>query len=96
MQWGWGVRASQENREPTANKTLLAYSFTIRDFSICGGKNKTNKQQQQQKCMDWDLGLLNVNYCIWCGYAMRSCCTAQGTISSYLLVTCDQTRRRIM
>ena len=28
------------------------------------------------------LGLIDANYCICSGYAMRSCCIAQGTISS--------------
>ena len=28
------------------------------------------------------LGLIDANYCIWSGWAMRSCCIAQGTLSS--------------
>ena len=31
------------------------------------------------------LGLIDENYCIWSGQAMKSCCIAQGTISSHLL-----------
>ena len=30
------------------------------------------------------LGLVDANYCIWSGKAMRSCCIAQGTISNHL------------
>ena len=30
------------------------------------------------------LGLIDANYCIWSGQAMRSCCIAQGTICSHL------------
>ena len=31
-----------------------------------------------------NLGLIDVNYCLWNGEAMRSCCIALGTISSHL------------
>ena len=31
-----------------------------------------------------NLGLIDANYCLWNGYAMRSCCIALGTISSHL------------
>ena len=30
------------------------------------------------------LGLIDTDYCLWSGLAMRSCCVALGTISSYL------------
>ena len=30
------------------------------------------------------LGLVDENYCICCGWAMGSCCIAQGTKSSHL------------
>ena len=30
------------------------------------------------------LGLMNANYCLWNGLAMRSCCVALGTMSSHL------------
>ena len=30
------------------------------------------------------LGLIDENYCHWNGLAMRSCCVAVGTMSSYL------------
>ena len=33
---------------------------------------------------DRSLGLVEANYSIWGGYAMRSSCTAQGTISNHL------------
>ena len=31
-----------------------------------------------------NLGLVDANYCLWSGWAMRSCCIALGTISSHL------------
>ena len=30
------------------------------------------------------LGLIDADYCLWNGLAMRSCCVALGTMSSYL------------
>ena len=30
------------------------------------------------------LGLIDANYCLWNGLAMRSCCVALGTMSSHL------------
>ena len=36
--------------------------------------------------VEWtgNLGLIDVNYCLWNGLAMRSCCIALGTMSSHL------------
>ena len=36
--------------------------------------------------LEWsgNLGLIDVNYCLWNGEAMRSCCIALGTISNHL------------
>ena len=31
-----------------------------------------------------NLGLIDVDYCLWNGLAMRSCCVAQGTMSGHL------------
>ena len=31
-----------------------------------------------------NLGLIDANYCLWNGLAMRSCCIALGTISNHL------------
>ena len=30
------------------------------------------------------LGLIDTNYCLWNGLAMRSCCVALGTMSGHL------------
>ena len=40
----------------------------------------------QGKGVGWtgNLGLIDVNYCIWSGKVMRSCCIALGTVSSHL------------
>ena len=36
--------------------------------------------------MDWlgNLGLIDADYCLWNGLAMRSCCVALGTMSIHL------------
>ena len=36
--------------------------------------------------MGWieSLGLIDANYCLWNGLAIRSCCVALGTMSSHL------------
>ena len=31
-----------------------------------------------------NLGLMDANYCLWNGLAMRSCCVALGTVSGHL------------
>ena len=40
----------------------------------------------QGKGVGWtgNLGLIDVNYCIWSGKVMRSCRIALGTVSSHL------------
>ena len=45
------------------------------------------KGEEEEEGVGWtgNLGLIDANYCIWCGLAVRSCCTAQGTISSLLI-----------
>jgi len=38
------------------------------------------------------LGLIDTNYCLWNGLAMRSCCVALGTMSSHLcwsMIMCE-------
>ena len=39
------------------------------------------KQEGEGVGRTGSLVLVDANYCIWRGYAMRSCCTAQGTTS---------------
>ena len=43
------------------------------------------------------LQLVDANYCIWSGKAMRFCCVAQGTLSSHLLWNMmeDNVRKRM-
>ena len=39
-----------------------------------------------------DLGLIDADYCLWNGLAMRSCCVALGTMSGHLwwsMITCE-------
>ena len=55
---------------------------------------KQNHRHGEQTCscqrgkggsgMDGELGLVDANYGLWNGLAMRSCCVALGTISSHL------------
>ena len=44
-----------------------------------------------------NMGLVDANYCIWSGEAMRSCSAAQGIISSHLLWNMmeDNVRKRM-
>ena len=44
-----------------------------------GGRGKGGGSE-----LDWSLGLVDANYCIWSGWAMRSYHITQGTISSLL------------
>ena len=45
--------------------------------------------------MDWELGLIDANYCLWNGLAMRSCCVALGTMSSHLWWSMIMCRNRM-
>ena len=40
----------------------------------------------ERKGVGWtgNLGLMDANFCLWNGYAMRFCCIAVRTISTYL------------
>ena len=42
--------------------------------------------KEEGEGVEWigNLGLIDANYCIWNGLAMRSCSVALGTISSHL------------
>jgi len=44
------------------------------------------KGEEEGEGVGWtgSLGLIDVNYCLWDGLAMRSCCVALGTMSSDL------------
>ena len=49
-------------------------------------KNRLVLAKGEEVGVGWvgNLGLIDANYCIWNGQAVRSCCIALGTI-----VTCD-------
>ena len=55
--------------------------------------------KEEGEGVEWigNLGLIDANYCIWNGLAMRSCSVALGTISSHLWwsVMEDNMRRRM-
>ena len=42
------------------------------------------KGEGEGVCWIRSLGLIDTNYCLWNGLAMRSCCVALGTMSSHL------------
>mgnify|MGYP003540877436 CR=1 FL=1 len=42
------------------------------------------KREGEQVGQVKSLGLIDANYCLWNGLAMRSCCVALGTMSSHL------------
>ena len=52
-------------------------SWTWKRFVVAKGKGEG---------VGWlgSLGLIDANYCLWNGSAMRSCCVALGTLSSHL------------
>ena len=49
-------------------------------------ENRLVVAKGEGKGVGWtgNLGLIDSNYCIWNGLAMRSCCTALGTLSGHL------------
>ena len=49
-------------------------------------ENRLVVAKEEGKGMRWSgsLGLIDANYCLWNGLAMRSCCVALGTMSSHL------------
>ena len=51
-----------------------------------GHVGQTYVWEGEEEGVGWigNLELVDENYCIWSGQAMRSCCIAQGTISSHL------------
>ena len=49
-------------------------------------ENRLVVAKEEGEGVGWigSLGLMDVNYCLWNGLAMRSCCVAMGTVSSHL------------
>ena len=49
-------------------------------------ENRLVVAKREREGVGWtgSLGLVDANYSIWSGEAMRSCCIAQGTVSSHL------------
>ena len=49
---------------------------------LMGLENRHVVAKTEGEGMGWtgNLGLIDANYCLWNGQAMRSCCIAQGTI----------------
>ena len=50
------------------------------------GENRLVVAKGEGEGVGWigSLGLIDTNYCLWNGLAMRSCCVALGTMSSHL------------
>ena len=49
-------------------------------------ENRLVVVEGEEKGVGWtgSLGLIDVDYCLWNGLAMRSCCVALGTMSGHL------------
>ena len=49
-------------------------------------ENRLEIAKGEGKGVGWigSLGLIDANYCLWNGLAMRSCCVALGTMSDHL------------
>ena len=49
-------------------------------------ENRLVVDKGEEEGMGWtgNQGLIDENYCLWNGLAMRSCCIALGTICSHL------------
>ena len=53
---------------------------------IMGLQNRLVVAKGEVEGVGWigSLGLIDTNYCLWNGLAMRSCCAALGNMSSHL------------
>ena len=53
---------------------------------IMGLENRLAVVKTEGEGVGWtgSLGLIDANYCLWNGLAMRSCCVALGNMSSHL------------
>ena len=49
-------------------------------------ENRLVVAKEEEEGMGWleSLGLIDADYCLWNGLAMRSCCVALGTMSGHL------------
>ena len=49
-------------------------------------ENRLVVAKEEGEGVGWigSLGLVDADYCLWNGLAMRSCCVALGTLSSHL------------
>ena len=58
-------------------------------------ENRLVVAKREGEGVEWtgNLELIDTNYCLWNGLAMRSCCVALGTMSSYFMVFCYLTSR---
>ena len=50
-------------------------------------ENRLGVAKEEGEGVRWigNLGLIDANYCLWNGLAMRSCCTALGTMGSLVM-----------
>ena len=51
---------------------------------IMGLENRLVVAEEEGVGWIGSLGLIDADYCLWNGLAMRSCCVALGTMSSHL------------
>ena len=68
----------------------MAQMIYLKNRKDHGHVGQTHVWEGEEEGVGWigNLELVDENYCIWNGQAMRSFCIAQGTV---YLVTCDGT-----
>ena len=64
----------------------MAQMNLFTEKKIMGLENRLVVARAEGEGVGWtgNLGLIDANYCLWNGLAMRSCCVALGTLSSHL------------
>ena len=59
-------------------------------------ENRLVVAKGEEEGVGWtgSLGLTDVDYCLWTGLAMRSCCVSLGTTSKSLMMEHDNMRKK--
>ena len=59
-------------------------------------QNRLVVAKGEEERVGWlgSLGLIDKNYYLWNGLAMRSCCVALGTMSSHFMMEHDNVRKK--
>ena len=64
----------------------MAQRKLSKEKKIIDLENRLVVAKGEAEGVEWfgSLGLIDANYCLWNGLAIRSCCVALGTMSSHL------------